>query len=575
MRVRLGPISWKVTAPSTWPFWPLERHTMRSSGICSRIVASQVRWLRKICALKLILFVVRRLGVLDLLHEAGERAELGPLVVGNLDGYADVDRLDDVGRLGGLAATALPPPPPVTLSLIPDAAPLRPPSTGLSPLAVASPALATALPIGAALADVGELVGQTAQLVVDGVQALSPRLRSSSWPESFSWSSPRSVLLPSRSAPRARAGARAAARWTSWRRRLLGRCLLRRGLLGRRDFLRGVSWPRTSSPARTSSRPRCAWLADFFAGVRLLRGRLLGPSSSPESSWPEPSWPEPSSPRLLGGALLARRTSSPRAFWRAPRRPPRDRDLDLASPESLRLRVLGLLFGSASVLLVGLRVLGLFLVRLFLVLGLFSSRPRLCPRPYSSSALVLLGIGLVRPRPRHSSSPRPRPRTRPRRTRPRRVPRLRSVLVGVVLPTLAARCERAVRGREAIAGDGDGGRSCCAEQLVPDAVLQLADLWILLGQLTQLPHQRLRVGGHSLASEHAPDGDGQLELLGPAQQVASGYAEPNFGSGHGSPCCSLDVAGRATLPRAPPRPTRSASEPSPVALPVPLPTWRL
>ena len=48
MRVRLGPISWKVTAPSTWPFSPFDFHTIRSSGICSMIVASQVRWLRKI-----------------------------------------------------------------------------------------------------------------------------------------------------------------------------------------------------------------------------------------------------------------------------------------------------------------------------------------------------------------------------------------------------------------------------------------------------------------------------------------------------------------------------------------------
>ena len=55
MRVRFGPISWKVTAPSTWPFCPFERHTIRSSGICSRIVASHVRWLRKICALKVSL----------------------------------------------------------------------------------------------------------------------------------------------------------------------------------------------------------------------------------------------------------------------------------------------------------------------------------------------------------------------------------------------------------------------------------------------------------------------------------------------------------------------------------------
>ncbi len=44
-----------MTAPSTWPFSPLERHTIRSSGICSRIVASHVRCDQKIWALKVSL----------------------------------------------------------------------------------------------------------------------------------------------------------------------------------------------------------------------------------------------------------------------------------------------------------------------------------------------------------------------------------------------------------------------------------------------------------------------------------------------------------------------------------------
>ena len=56
MRVRLGVSSWKVTAPSTWPFWPLERQMIRSSGTCSMTVASQVRCDQKICAFQLLLF---------------------------------------------------------------------------------------------------------------------------------------------------------------------------------------------------------------------------------------------------------------------------------------------------------------------------------------------------------------------------------------------------------------------------------------------------------------------------------------------------------------------------------------
>ena len=46
-RVRSGASSWKVTAPSTWPFSPLDSQTIRSSGTCSLIVACQVRWERK------------------------------------------------------------------------------------------------------------------------------------------------------------------------------------------------------------------------------------------------------------------------------------------------------------------------------------------------------------------------------------------------------------------------------------------------------------------------------------------------------------------------------------------------
>src|SRR5262245_29113416 len=55
IRVRVGVISWNVTAPSTCPFWPLDRQMIRSLGIWSRIVASHVRCDRKIWAFQLIL----------------------------------------------------------------------------------------------------------------------------------------------------------------------------------------------------------------------------------------------------------------------------------------------------------------------------------------------------------------------------------------------------------------------------------------------------------------------------------------------------------------------------------------
>ncbi len=38
-----GATSWKVTAPSTWPFCPFDRQMIRLSGSCSRIVDSQIR----------------------------------------------------------------------------------------------------------------------------------------------------------------------------------------------------------------------------------------------------------------------------------------------------------------------------------------------------------------------------------------------------------------------------------------------------------------------------------------------------------------------------------------------------
>ena len=108
MRVRLGPISWNVTAPSTWPFSPfglphdpLVGDLLEDRGLPRAVAQEDLR-------LEGELVVVLRLDVLDLLHEAGEGAELGPLVVGNAHRNADVDGLDDVGGLRGLATAARP-----------------------------------------------------------------------------------------------------------------------------------------------------------------------------------------------------------------------------------------------------------------------------------------------------------------------------------------------------------------------------------------------------------------------------------------------------------------------------------
>ena len=59
--VRVGVSSWNVTAPSTCPFWPLDRQMMRSSGRWSMIVASHSRCDQKTCAFQLT-FVFSSLG---------------------------------------------------------------------------------------------------------------------------------------------------------------------------------------------------------------------------------------------------------------------------------------------------------------------------------------------------------------------------------------------------------------------------------------------------------------------------------------------------------------------------------
>ena len=53
-RVRLGPSSVKLTAPSTWPLAPVDRHTMCESGTCSMIVACQVRRDQKTFAVQFV-----------------------------------------------------------------------------------------------------------------------------------------------------------------------------------------------------------------------------------------------------------------------------------------------------------------------------------------------------------------------------------------------------------------------------------------------------------------------------------------------------------------------------------------
>ena len=294
MRVRLGPSSWKVTAPSTWPFSPLERHTIRSSGTCSRIVASQVRCDQNDLGLEVELVVVLLgLDLLDLLHEAREVAELGPLVVGDSDRDADVDRLDDVRRLGGLGRLAAPAATAGDLVLDPGGRALDGALDGRLALGFASPPLTTALPIGPPPAMSSSLSVRPPTRPVDRLHRLSPSAFSRSGPTTFSLSiaslSPWTHHLPerccvvflavfSRSAwPRSSwpvPSSRSSWRRSSWRR---------------------SSWPLSSSPASswrstarsrsssplssspsTRSASRCRWRAARLLGRRPCGGGLLG-----------------------------------------------------------------------------------------------------------------------------------------------------------------------------------------------------------------------------------------------------------------------------------------------------------
>src|SRR5690606_26250856 len=96
-RVRFGASSWKLTVPSTWPFGPLDRHTMCSSGTCSTIVDSHVRLDQKTFAFQLS-FSSDTWSTLHLLHEGGELLEERPLVVDEPARRPHVDLFDDVGR---------------------------------------------------------------------------------------------------------------------------------------------------------------------------------------------------------------------------------------------------------------------------------------------------------------------------------------------------------------------------------------------------------------------------------------------------------------------------------------------
>ena len=53
-RVLLGPSAVKVTAPSTWPLAPVDRHTMCESATCSTVVACHVRRDQKTFAVQLV-----------------------------------------------------------------------------------------------------------------------------------------------------------------------------------------------------------------------------------------------------------------------------------------------------------------------------------------------------------------------------------------------------------------------------------------------------------------------------------------------------------------------------------------
>ena len=202
------------------------------------------------------------------------------------------------------------PPPPVILSLIPEAAPLSPPSTGLSPLAVASPAFAAALPIGPPSPMSVSLSVRPLSLSLTVSRALSPRFLRRSWPDvlqlvqSICLVGHRDQLLepePERERPRevdflaADFFAEPSSPRTSWRRRLLGgrllrRAFLRRGLLGGRRLLGGRL-------LRRSLLRRGLLGGRRLLGGRLLRRRLLRRGLLGRR-------------RLLGGRLL-RRSGAP------------------------------------------------------------------------------------------------------------------------------------------------------------------------------------------------------------------------------------------------------------------------
>ena len=464
MRVRFGPISWKVTAPSTWPFSPLERHTMRSSGTCSRIVRLPRPVAQEDLRLEVELVVVLGLDALDLLHEARERAELGPLVVGDRDRDADVDGLDDVGRLGGLAAAALAAATAGDLVLDAGGGALEAAHHGESPFGLGLAALRDGLADRAAVGDVLELVGQPAQLVADGAQRLVAQGLEqllASVLQLVHGSECRCLLFTAAMVDQLLgSAARTGGRLLGCR--LLGGRLLGRGLLGGR----GPSW-------RAPSSPRAFLAGAFFAAAFFVAWscllRTLGRAFWRRPSWQPPSWRRPSwraavfAGGLLGRGLRGRAVTT----WPAPAGAPRPR-----APARAPRRSSSGSFGSSS----------------------GSSRPR--PRA-------------LRLRPR---APRLRPRAR--RLRPRALPRAR--LLGFVLVALVGGSSSAsasssyssrprTRRRHWSSPDGPATQRlltargatwrCSAaalgglEQLAADLLLELLQLRVALDQLRALRQQ--------------------------------------------------------------------------------------
>ena len=94
MRVRRSASWWKVTTPLCWSPC-VTRHSIRSSGRCSTISASNSFEIPQILALNETFVLVLLRDPLEAVHELRPFLELGPLVVGDADRHGDIDRLLD------------------------------------------------------------------------------------------------------------------------------------------------------------------------------------------------------------------------------------------------------------------------------------------------------------------------------------------------------------------------------------------------------------------------------------------------------------------------------------------------